>query len=114
MIEGNRLTQEQVERVIGHQEHFPGRERDEKEVLGYYVALEKAKELAGARGIITETDIWLLHGLVMAGGRTKVKPTPYREGQNVIRNSRSRGIGYYVVECIMWGPTSSSTITRAT
>jgi Fic family protein len=94
MIEGNRLTQEQVERVIGHQEHFPGRERDEKEVLGYYVALEKAEELAKARGIITETDIRLLHGLVMAGGRTKVKPTPYREGQNVIRDSRSRGIVY--------------------
>ena len=32
--------------------------------------------------------------LVMAGGRTKVKPTPYREGQNVIRDSRSRGIVY--------------------
>ena len=33
-IEGNRLTQEQVSKVIGQQRHFPGRERDEKEVLG--------------------------------------------------------------------------------
>ena len=39
MIEGNRLTQEQVARVIEHQEHFAGRERDEKEVLGYYAAV---------------------------------------------------------------------------
>jgi Fic family protein len=92
MIEGNRLTQEQVGRVIGYQEHYPARERDEKEVLGYHVALEKAEELAEARGISTETDIRLLHGLLMAGGRTKVKPTPYREGQNVIRDSRSRAI----------------------
>ena len=39
MIEGNRLTQEEVAGVIGQQQHFPGRERDEKEVLGYYAAL---------------------------------------------------------------------------
>lgn len=31
MIEGNRLTQEQVSRVIEKQEHFPGSERDEKD-----------------------------------------------------------------------------------
>ncbi len=30
----------------------------------------------------------------MAGGRTKVKPTPYRDGQNVIRDSLSRDIVY--------------------
>ncbi len=35
MIEGNRLTQEQVSKVIEEKHHFPGRERDEKEVLGY-------------------------------------------------------------------------------
>ncbi len=44
MIEGNRLTQEQVAKVI-EQQQFAGRERDEKEVLGYYPALEKAKRL---------------------------------------------------------------------
>jgi hypothetical protein len=38
MIEGNRLTQEQVGKVITHQEHFPGRERDEKEVLSRWKA----------------------------------------------------------------------------
>jgi Fic family protein len=94
MIEGNRLTQEQVERVIGHQEHFPGRERDETEVLGYYVALGKVEALAEVRRSVTETDIRLLHALLMAGGRTKVKPTRYRTGQNVIRDSRSRDIVY--------------------
>jgi Fic family protein len=35
-----------------------------------------------------------LHGLVMAGGKKKAKPTPYRDGQNVIRDSRTRGIVY--------------------
>jgi hypothetical protein len=34
MIEGNRLTQEQVFQVIGQEQHFPGRDRDEGEVKG--------------------------------------------------------------------------------
>jgi Fic family protein len=94
MIEGNRLTQEQVVQVVELNEHFPGRERDEQEVLGYYAALEQVEKLAASRGIITEQSIQLLHALVMAGGRTRVKPTPYRDGQNVIRDGRSRRIVY--------------------
>ena len=94
MIEGNRLTQEQVSKVIEDKQHFPGRERDEKEVLGYYAALEKLEQLAATGSAVTETHIQTLHALVTAEGRKRVKPTPYRDGQNVIRDSRSRGIVY--------------------
>lgn len=94
MIEGNRLTQEQVSKVIEDKQHFPGRERDEKEVLGYYSALEKLEQLTASGNLVTETHIQTLHALVMAAGRKKVKPTPYRDGQNIIRDSRSRGIVY--------------------
>ena len=94
MIEGNRLTQEQVSRVVEKHQHFPGKERDEKEVLGYYAALEKVEQLAAAGEPVTEPQIKLLHGLVMAGGGRRVKPTPYRDGQNVIRDGRSRRIVY--------------------
>jgi Fic family protein len=94
MIEGNRLTQEQVSKVVEKHEHFPGRERDEKEVLGYYAALEKAEQLAEDKNPITEQQIKLLHALLMAGGTSKVKPTPYRDGQNVIRDSRNKRIVY--------------------
>ena len=94
MIEGNRLTQEQVAQVIEKQQHFPGRERDEKEVLGYYAALEKVEQLAADGSLITEPHIKLLHALVMAGGSSKVKPSPYRDGQNVIRDGRSGRIVY--------------------
>ena len=76
MIEGNRLTQEQVSRVIGREQHFPGRERDEKEVLGYYAALERAEQIAASPAPVSETHIQTLHALVMAEGHTKVKPTP--------------------------------------
>jgi Fic family protein len=94
MIEGNRLTQEQVSKVVGRREHFPGRERDEKEVLGYYAALEKAEQFVVGGNLVSELHVRMLHALVMAGGRKKAKPTIYREGQNVIRDSRSRRIVY--------------------
>jgi Fic family protein len=94
MIEGNRLTQEQVSKVIEANEHFAGRERDEKEILGYYAALEKVEQLAKAGTAVSETQIQTLHALVMAEGRTRVKPSAYRDGQNVIRDSASRKIVY--------------------
>ena len=94
MIEGNRLSQEQVSKVIERNEHFPGRERDEKEVLGYYAALEKLELLTATGALVTESQIQTLHALVMSGGTRKVKPTPYRDGQNVIRDGRTRGIVY--------------------
>ena len=94
MIEGNRLTQEQVIEVVERHEHFPGRERDEREVLGYFAALEHVENLAAGGAAITEPHIQRLHALVMAGGRTRVKPTPYRDGQNVIRDGRTGRIVY--------------------
>ena len=100
MIEGNRLTQEEIVRVVEKHEHFPGRDRDEKEVLGYYAALEKLEKLVAVGGAITESQIQLLHGLVMAGGLTRVKPTPYRDGQNVIRDGVTRRIVYMPPEAV--------------
>lgn len=94
MIEGNRLTQEQVSKVIEKQQHFPGRERDEREVLGYYAALEKVEQVAASGAPVSETHIQMLHSLVMGEGRKRTKPSPYRDGQNVIRDSRTRSIVY--------------------
>jgi Fic family protein len=94
LIEGNRLTQEQVAQVIGKQEHFPGRERDEKEVLGYYAALAKVEQFVTGTITVTEKHVQTLHALVMAGGGSKVKPSAYRDGQNVIRDGRNKGIVY--------------------
>jgi Fic family protein len=93
-IEGNRLTQVEVADVIFKSEHFPGRERDEKEVMGYYVALGRVEQIATQKKPVTEDIIKTLHALVMAGGSTKVQPTPYRDGQNVIRDASTRKIVY--------------------
>ncbi len=90
-IEGNRLTQEQVHEVVLQGGIFPNRERDEQEVRNYYLALDYVDELIAAKGSLAERHVQTIHGLVMTG---KAKPTPYRDGQNIIRDSASGGIVY--------------------
>jgi Fic family protein len=89
-IEGNRLTQGQVKEAVAGA-RFPGRERDELEVRHHYLALKQMERLAGEGKPLTEVQLRRLHGLVMTG---QPKPTPYRDGQNVIRNSHTRDIVY--------------------
>lgn len=93
-IEGNRLTQEQIEQVIHQQAHIPGKVREEKEVLGYYAALEHVEKYAGQKQPISQEVIQLTHALVMAGGKTQIAPTPYRTVQNVIRDASTGKIVY--------------------
>ena len=90
-IEGNRLTLPEVKQVILGKGGFPGRERDEKEVQYYYKAVDKAEATAGLRRPLKEDDIRLLHGLAFEG---MAKPTPYRDGQNVIRDGSNGAIVY--------------------
>lgn len=94
LIEGNQLVPDQVEEVLKHEGHFPGRERDEYEVKGYYAALQQVEQWVVAGMTVTEKLVQTLHALVMAGGKKKVKPTLYRDGQNVIRDGRTRAIVY--------------------
>ena len=81
MIEGNRLAREEVSSVIGRGRHFPGRERDEAEVLGYYAAIERLERFAAQGGDITDLQVRTLHALVMAGGKAVKKATPYRRAE---------------------------------
>lgn len=94
LIEGNKLEPDQIEVVLKHEGHFPGRERDEHEVKGYYAALTQVEKWAATGTKVTEKVIQTLHALVMAGGKMSVKPTEYREGQNVIRDGRTKAIVY--------------------
>ncbi len=93
-IEGNRLTQVQVEQVLVQGKRISRRERDEREVKGYYAALDFAEAFSADHSAIDEPFIRKLHALVMAGGRTRCKPTPYRDGQNVIRDATTGRIVY--------------------
>lgn len=88
-IEGNQLTAAQVKAVIAGEGNFPGRERDEAEVRNYFAALEFVERLGRASGRLTEREVRTMHGLVMTG---KAKATRYRDGQNVIRDSKAGAI----------------------
>lgn len=92
-IEGNRLTQDQVSRVIEKQELLPGRERDEKEVLGYYATLDKAEQAptetwAGCRAAAEGGSLaprWLIRGREAYGNSAGTPPS----GRSPIRAARA-------------------------
>jgi len=91
-IEGNRLTLQQVESVI-RGGTFPNRERDEKEVKHYYLALDYVDVLLDEPSECAIQEQWVqtIHGLVMDG---RQRPSAYRDGQNVIRDSATGRIVY--------------------
>jgi Fic family protein len=94
MIEGNKLNPNEVKEVIKLKGHFPGREREEHEIMGYYSALDQLEFYAKKNNIITDKIIKTLHALVMGNGKTRVKPTTYRDGQNIIKDSATGNIVY--------------------
>ncbi len=94
-IEGNRLSSKNVQEVIKDHKHFPGRKRDENEIKGYYSALNELEHLSAKKAAITENIVQTLHAYVMSSGNNqKVKPSKYRNGQNVIKDSLSGKIVY--------------------
>jgi len=84
-IEGNRLTLKETEQVIQQGKLFPGRERDVKEVERYYRAIQLMETWVEKGQKITEERVRKLHAQLFKGQRAR--PTPYRYGQNVIRDA---------------------------
>jgi Fic family protein len=93
-IEGNKLRADEVAKVIKKKTRISPKQRDEREVKGYYEALSQIEKWVASGDSITEKTVQTIHALVMSGGREKVKPNHYRDGQNVIRDSRSGAIIY--------------------
>jgi len=92
MIEGNRLTLEQVKEVLLEDKTFE-KARDEKEVKGCEKAFNWLKKQLDSGNSIAEKIIKQLHAIIMGNGNIP-KPTPYRDIQNVIKDSRTRKIVY--------------------
>jgi Fic family protein len=84
-VEGNRLTLAEAEQVILAGRAFAGRERDTLEVQRYFYALEQVEAWVDESALVTEERIRKLHAVIYTGKRAR--PTPYRDGQNVIRSS---------------------------
>lgn len=91
-IEGNKLDQNEVKEVIFDNKKIIGKQKDENEIKGYYLALEYIEK--NSKNSITENTIKTIHALVEGEGRNKVKPSQYRNGQNVIRDSSNGRIVY--------------------
>ena len=92
-IEGNRLTLSQAKAAIADANlEIVGRERDVSEVRNYWIALLRVEEWAEKKKPLTEELIRRLHALVEVGPRAR--PTPYREGQNAIKNSSTGALIY--------------------
>jgi Fic family protein len=92
-IEGNRLTLKEAQDIIEQKKTgFHGRERDVKEVRNYWDALLKVEDWAERKTEFGEDLIKRIHAIVERGKRAKA--TPYRGGQNVIRDSGSGEIIY--------------------
>lgn len=92
-IEGNRLTlAEAAEAIEQKRARFLGRERDTGEVRNYWSALLRVEEWAARKAPVTEDLLRRLHALVEHG--TRARPTPYRDGQNVIRDGATVAIVY--------------------
>jgi Fic family protein len=94
MIEGNRLSEAEVAQVVAGGGAVKGNQRDEAEVLGYYVALDELERMAERTSALSEDTIKKLHALVMGSGRKRVTPTPYRTAQNVITQTATGRIIY--------------------
>lgn len=90
-IEGNSLTKEEVKQVAQGKSGFPGRERDEKEVRNYFVALEYVEDQLRQNAPLTEKLVKSIHGMVYKGNK---KPSLYRDGQNVIKDGSTGSIVY--------------------
>jgi Fic family protein len=92
-IECNLLTLEEAAHIIAQEgATVRGRERDVREVRNYWNALLRVEEWAAQEKPLSEDLIRRLHALVEYDQRAS--PTPYRDGQNVIRDSASGGIVY--------------------
>lgn len=66
-IEGNRLSKEEIDDILNKNVEIKNRVRDEKEIKGYYVALDFMDKLAKQKILISEDDIKKLHALVDGG-----------------------------------------------
>jgi Fic family protein len=98
-IEGNRLTLNEAAEVLEGQAAGPqNRERDVLEVRNYWNALLKVEKWAASKTPLTEKSIRQLHAILEKDKRAK--PTPYRDGQNMIRDSITRDIVYMPPEAV--------------
>ncbi len=94
-IEGNPLDLDQVHDAIENRGGKWADRKDVREVRNYYQALMYLEKKAASNTTVTQDFIRELHGVIDAKSPgKKIKKTPYRDGQNAIRDSGTGNIVY--------------------
>ena len=95
MIEGNRLAREEVSSLIERRQALPRPGAQTRPRSSATTRRSSGSNDSRRRAAdVTDLQVRTLHALVMAGGKAVKKATPYRGGQNVIRDGGSRRIVY--------------------
>jgi len=82
-IEGNALTQAEVTEVFkGKKGGFPGRERDQREVINYFRALAYVEEQLKIEASISKNLLQKIHSFVLTGSE---KGTPYEMDKTLLK-----------------------------
>lgn len=82
---------------------FAGRERDVREVDNYWHAMLQVEDWVRTGAPVSEANVRRLHAIV-EHGLVRRNPTPYREQQNVIRDSATRRLVYMPPEHVDVAP----------
>ncbi|MGZ3732913.1 MAG: Fic family protein [Parachlamydiaceae bacterium] len=93
IIESYNFEPEQITKAISNS-HSNLSDQAVNEIRGYYNALIKIEHWAASQTPITEKIIQTLHGTIISGGKPPIKPSPYRDRQNLIYNQRTCAIAY--------------------
>ena len=87
-IEGNRLTQQEVEETIFKRRSIKERQRDSSEIKAYYKAINYLEKCLEKKAVFSENLIQQTHNLV------ENRKVSYRDGQNAIYDNASKNIVY--------------------
>ena len=88
-LSGLSISSEEIERMIRRRGNFSGRERGEKEITGYFAALEWMENNADRP--LTENTIRRVNAIILGGDATRPSPSPFREHASA-----------YVSELVEW------------
>ncbi|MCK5581542.1 MAG: Fic family protein [Candidatus Omnitrophica bacterium] len=108
-IEGNALTMAQTKKLLDGQD-VVARERDKKEVLNYYDCLEFILKSAKQKQPVTEKLIQEIHSINLKGIFKGKLRGHYREAQNVVMDSSTKGLVYMPPEVKDVGPLMQSLV----
>ena len=76
-LSGLNISSDEIERITIRRGNFSGRERGERDVIGYFTAIEWMENNTDRP--LTENTIRRVNAIVLGGDATRLSPSPFRE-----------------------------------